>query len=205
MERVASVRKENPVTIQSVEPQALQNFVDGRSVEARSEARADIFDPTTGEAYATAPVSGAADVDAAVQAASRAFESWRDTTPAERQRALLHIADAIDAHAEEIVAIEVKDTGKPIAATASEELPPSSDHFRFFAGAARILGGTSAGEYMADHTSYVRREPVGVIGQVTPWNYPLMMAIWKIAPALAAGNTIVLKPSDTTPASTLRL
>ena len=193
------------MTTQSVENQVFQNFVDGRFVEARSDARAEIFDPSTGEVYATAPVSSAEDVDAAVQAASRAFETWRDTTPAERQRALLHIADAIDAHAEELVEIEVKDTGKPIALTASEELPPSSDHFRFFAGAARILAGTSAGEYMADHTSFVRREPVGVIGQVTPWNYPFMMAIWKIAPALAAGNTVVLKPSDTTPASTLKL
>ncbi len=193
------------MTTQSVESQALRNFVDGRSVEAKSESRADIFDPTTGEVYATASVSGEADVDDAVRAAAAAFETWRDTTPAERQRALLHIADAIDAHAEELVAIEVKDTGKPIAATASEELPPSSDHFRFFAGAARVLAGSSAGEYLADHTSFVRREPVGVIGQVTPWNYPLMMAIWKVAPALAAGNTVVLKPSDTTPASTLKL
>ena len=203
--RVAPARKENPVTTQSVEHQALKNFVDGRSVEASTQERADIFDPATGEVNATAPGSSEADVDAAVQAAARAFESWRDTTPAERQRALLHIADAIDSHADELVAIEVKDTGKPVAATASEELPPSSDHFRFFAGAARILAGSSAGEYMADHTSYVRREPVGVIGQVTPWNYPLMMAIWKVAPALAAGNTVVLKPSDTTPASTLKL
>ena len=193
------------MTIQSVEPQVLKNFVDGRYVEARSAERAEIFDPTTGEAYARAAVSSAEDVDLAVQAAARAFETWRDTTPAERQLALLRIADAIDALAEEIVAIEVRDTGKPIAATRSEELPPSADHFRFFAGAARILAGTSAGEYMADHTSYVRREPVGVIGQVTPWNYPLMMAVWKVAPALAAGNTVVLKPSDTTPASTLKL
>ena len=193
------------MTTQSVEPQVLRNFVNGRPVDARSESRSDIFDPTTGDAYASAPVSGEVDVDDAVRAAADAFETWRDTTPAERQRALLHIADAIDAHADELVSIEVKDTGKPIAATAAEELPPSSDHFRFFAGAARVLAGSSAGEYLADHTSFVRREPVGVIGQVTPWNYPLMMAIWKVAPALAAGNTVVLKPSDTTPASTLRL
>jgi NAD-dependent aldehyde dehydrogenases len=193
------------VTTQSVEPQVLRNFVDGEYVEARSEERLDVHDPTTGEVYATAPVSGPEDVDAAVQAAARAFETWRETTPAERQRALLRIADAIDEHAEELLEIEVRDTGKPIAITRSEEMPPSSDHFRFFAGACRILSGTAATEYMADHTSYVRREPVGVIGQVTPWNYPLMMAIWKVAPAIAAGNTVVLKPSDTTPASTLKL
>ena len=193
------------MTTQSVEPQVLRNFVDGEYVEARSEERLDVHDPTTGEVYATAPVSGPEDVDAAVQAAARAFETWRETTPAERQRALLRIADAIDEHAEELLEIEVRDTGKPIAITRSEEMPPSSDHFRFFAGACRILSGTAATEYMADHTSYVRREPVGVIGQVTPWNYPLMMAIWKVAPAIAAGNTVVLKPSDTTPASTLKL
>ena len=138
-------------------------------------------------------------------AADAAFEGWGGATPQERSNALLKIADAIDARADELVAVEVKDTGKPIGLTASEELPPSSDHFRFFAGAARVLEGKSAGEYMEDHTSWIRREPVGVVGQVTPWNYPLMMMIWKIAPALAAGNTIVLKPSDTTPASSVLL
>ena len=136
-------------------------------------------------------------------AAARAFESWRDTTPGERQRALLRIADAIEEHAEELVAAECRNTGKPVQLTAGEEIPPATDQIRFFAGAARLLEGRSAGEYMADHTSFVRREPVGVCAQVTPWNYPLMMAVWKFAPALAAGNTVVLKPADTTPVSTV--
>ncbi len=150
-------------------------------------------------------VSTPDDVDAALKAASDAFETWRDTTPAQRQRALLKIADAVQARAEELVAAECRNTGKPIALTMSEELPPCVDELRFFAGAARILEGRSAGEYLANHTSYVRREPVGVCAQVTPWNYPMMMAIWKFAPAIAAGNTVVLKPSDTTPVTTLLL
>ncbi|MBC7551912.1 MAG: gamma-aminobutyraldehyde dehydrogenase [Cellulomonas sp.] len=183
----------------------LQNFIDGSAVDAASGRTSEIVDPSTGRAYATAPVSDAADVDRALQAAARAFTTWRDTTPGERQRALLNIADAIDARATEFVEVESRNTGKPLALAASDELPPSSDHFRFFAGAARILQGVSAGEYLPGHTSFVRREPIGVCGRVTPWNYPLMMAVWKIAPALAAGNTIVLKPSDTTPASTLLL
>ena len=183
----------------------LRNFVDGGYVDTKDGAYADLIDPTTGEVFATAPVSGPADVDAAMSAAATAFESWRDTTPSERQRALLKIADAIEARAEEFVAVESRNTGKPIGLTLSEEIPPAVDQIRFFAGAARMLEGKSAAEYMKGHTSYVRREPVGVCGQVTPWNYPLMMAIWKIAPALAAGNTVVLKPSDTTPASTLLL
>ena len=137
--------------------------------------------------------------------AADAFETWRDTTPSERQQALLKLADAVEEHAEELVALESRNTGKPISLTASEEIPPMVDQIRFFAGAARNLEGKAAAEYMAGHTSWVRREPIGVVGQVTPWNYPMMMAIWKIAPALAAGNTVVLKPSDTTPATTLRL
>ncbi len=189
----------------STDPLVLRNLVAGTPVDAADGRTSDILDPTTGEAYATAPVSGAADVDAAVGAAARASEGWRRTTPQERQRALLRIADAVDARADELVAVESRDTGKPLHLTATEEVPPSADHLRFFAGAARVLEGLSAGEYLAGHTSFVRREPVGVIGQVTPWNYPLMMAVWKIAPALAAGNTVVLKPSDTTPASTLLL
>ena len=183
----------------------LQNFIDGEFVDPKDGGYADLIDPTTGEVFATAPVSGAADVDAAMSAASTAFESWRDTTPSERQRALLKLADAIEERASEFVATESRNTGKPIGLTMSEEIPPAVDQIRFFAGAARMLEGKSAAEYMAGHTSYVRREPVGVCAQVTPWNYPLMMAIWKIAPALAAGNTVVLKPSDTTPASTLLL
>ena len=141
------------------------------------------------------------DVDRAYAAADAAFEQWGNTTPKERSEALLKIADALEARADDFVRAECKDTGKPLSLTASEELPPTIDHFRFFAGAARILEGRSAGEYMEDHTSFIRREPIGVIGQVTPWNYPLAMMSWKIAPALAAGNTVVLKPSDTTPAT----
>ncbi|HSI27606.1 MAG TPA: aminobutyraldehyde dehydrogenase, partial [Aeromicrobium sp.] len=134
-----------------------------------------------------------------------AFESWGDTTPAERQLALLRIADALESRAGDFVQTESKDTGKPLGFTESDELPPTIDHLRFFAGAARVLEGRSAGEYLKDHTSMIRREPIGVVGQVTPWNYPLMMMMWKIAPALAAGNTVVLKPSDTTPASSTLL
>jgi len=185
--------------------QTFSNIVNGERVPAASGETYDVIDPTTGGVYAQAPKSGREDVDRAYRAADAAFEGWGGSTPQDRSNALLKIADAIDARAEEINAVESKDTGKPLGLTMSEEMPYASDHFRFFAGAARILEGRSAGEYMADHTSYVRREPIGVIGQVTPWNYPLMMMIWKIAPALAAGNTVVLKPSDTTPASSTLL
>jgi len=126
-----------------------------------------------------------------------------DDTPSERQKALLDFADALEARAQEFIDLEAENTGKPKALTTSEEIPPMLDQLRFFAGAARVLEGKSAGEYMKGHTSWIRREPIGVVGQVTPWNYPMMMAMWKIAPALAAGNTIVLKPSDTTPETTL--
>ncbi len=183
----------------------LHNFVGGRQTDARSGATSDIVDPSTGAVYATAPLSGAEDVDEAYQAAAGAFEAWRDATPSDRQRALLKLADAIESRADDFVAVETRNTGKPVALTNSEEIPPLLDQIRFFAGAARVLEGRSAGEYLAGHTSWIRREPIGVVGQVTPWNYPLMMAIWKIAPALAGGNTIVLKPSDTTPASTTLL
>jgi betaine-aldehyde dehydrogenase len=183
----------------------VRNFVNGKAVEPIDGGYSDLVDPCTGEVFAQAPVSGPADVDAAMRAASGAFESWRDSTPSERQRALLRIADALEARADEVVDTEVRNTGKPRGLTASEELAPSADQIRFFAGAARMLEGRSAGEYLAGHTSYVRREPVGVCAQVTPWNYPLMMAVWKVAPALAAGNTVVLKPSDTTPLSSLLL
>jgi len=185
--------------------QTFKNVVNGELVDSVSGETYDVIDPTTGEVYAQAPMSGAEDVDRAYAAAATAFETWRDSTPQDRAAALLKIADAIESRAEEINAVESKDTGKPLHLTMSEEIPYASDHFRFFAGAARILEGRSAGEYMADHTSWIRREPIGVVGQVTPWNYPLMMMIWKIAPALAAGNTIVLKPSDTTPASSTLL
>jgi betaine-aldehyde dehydrogenase len=185
--------------------QTLTNLVDGKPVGALSGAQYDLTNPATGEVYAQAPMSGPEDVDQAMTAAARAFETWRDTTPADRQRMLLKVADALETRADEFTRVESRNTGKPLALTASEELPPCVDQLRFFAGAARLLEGRSAGEYLAGHTSFVRREPIGVVGQVTPWNYPLMMAIWKIAPALAAGNTVVLKPSDTTPASTVLL
>ncbi|MCW2529447.1 MAG: aldehyde dehydrogenase [Pseudonocardiales bacterium] len=181
----------------------VQNFINGELVEAADGRRADLIDPSTGEVFGSAPVSSAEDVDQAYQASATAFESWRDSTPSERQRALLKFADALEARQDEIVAAESENTGKPIQLTLDEEIPPMLDQLRFFAGAARVLEGKSAGEYMAGHTSYVRREPVGVVGQVAPWNYPMMMAIWKFAPALAAGNCVVLKPSDTTPVSSV--
>jgi len=181
----------------------LNNFINGKSVESKSGESTTLINPATGAAFATAPKSNAADVDAAFKAADDAFAHWRDSTPSTRQRALLKIADAIENRADEIIAIEVENTGKPISLTTTEEVPPMVDQIRFFAGAARNLEGKSAGEYMPGMTSMIRREPVGVIGQVTPWNYPMMMAVWKWAPAIAAGNTVVLKPSDTTPASTV--
>jgi betaine-aldehyde dehydrogenase len=184
---------------------ALRNFVNGQFTDAASGRVSDVVDPSTGEAYATAPVSGPADVDAALRAAAAAFETWRDSTPAERSLALLRFADAIEARAGDLVEVESRNTGKPVAMTQTDEVPPLADELRFFAGAARVLEGRSAGEYLAEHTSMIRREPVGVCAQVTPWNYPMMMAVWKFAPALAAGNTVVLKPSDTTPVSTLLL
>ena len=181
----------------------LQNFINGKSVDGASGETTTLINPATGEAFATAPKSNATDVDKAMKAASDAFVDWRDSTPSERQRALLKIADAIEARADEFVAIESENCGKPVGLTASEEVPPMVDQIRFFAGAARNLEGKSAGEYMRGMTSFIRREPVGVCAQVTPWNYPMMMAVWKWAPAIAAGNTVVLKPSDTTPASTV--
>jgi betaine-aldehyde dehydrogenase len=189
----------------SQSPRVLRNFVDGEYRTAAAESSADIVDPSTGQGVAQAPVSSAADVDAAYAAADKAFGKWGETTPSERQKALLKFADAVEARADELVHLEAQNTGKPFALTASEEIPPMVDQIRFFAGAARVLEGRSAGEYLAGHTSWIRREPIGVIGQVTPWNYPMMMAVWKFAPAIAAGNTVVLKPSDTTPETTLLL
>ena len=186
-------------------PRTIQNFIDGKFADPADGRRADLIDPSTGEVFGSAPVSSAEDVDRAYAAAASAFETWRDTTPSVRQQALLKFADALEARADDLVAAESQNTGKPIELTASEEIPPMIDQVRFFAGAARLLEGRSAGEYMAGFTSYVRREPVGVVGQVAPWNYPMMMAIWKLAPAIAAGNTVVLKPSDTTPVSTVLL
>jgi betaine-aldehyde dehydrogenase len=179
-----------------------RNIINGESVDAADGATYDLVNPATGEVYAAAPASKAEDVDRAMKAADEAFEAWGDTTPSERQLALLKIADALEKRAEDFVNAESENTGKPIQLTLDEEMPPAIDQIRFFAGAARVLEGRASGEYMKDHTSSIRREPIGVVGQVTPWNYPLMMMVWKIAPALAAGNTIVLKPSDTTPATT---
>ncbi|NYI05220.1 gamma-aminobutyraldehyde dehydrogenase [Allostreptomyces psammosilenae] len=183
----------------------LHNVVNGKPQAAADGRTSEVVNPATGRAYATAPLSSAADVEAAMQAAAEAFTTWRRTTPSERQRALLRIADAVEERAEELIAAEVENTGKPVGLTRTEEIPPMVDQIRFFAGAARLLEGRSAGEYMEGLTSYVRREPVGVCAQVAPWNYPMMMAVWKFAPAIAAGNTVVLKPSDTTPASTVLL
>ncbi|MFJ6781582.1 gamma-aminobutyraldehyde dehydrogenase [Streptomyces yangpuensis] len=187
----------------TTELRRLRNYIGGEFKDAADGRTTEVVNPATGEVYATAPLSGQADVDAAMAAAAAAFPGWRDTTPAERQKALLKIADAFEARADELVAAESENTGKPLGLTASEELPPMVDQIRFFAGAARLLEGRSAGEYMDGMTSIIRREPVGVCAQVAPWNYPMMMAVWKFAPAIAAGNTVVLKPSDTTPASTV--
>ena len=181
----------------------LRNFIGGHWTDLSYDKKSEVIDPSTGEAYATAPISGPEEVDGAFAAAADAFPGWRDATPAERSLALLRIADEFEANAEQLVETESRNTGKPKALTLSEEIPPMADQIRFFAGAARMLEGRSAGEYMSGFTSFVRREPIGVCAAVTPWNYPMMMAVWKWAPALAAGNTMVLKPSDTTPASTL--
>jgi len=183
----------------------IRNFINGEYADARGDSGFDVIDPATEEVYATSPVSGQADVDAAFEAAATAFETWGETTPSERQLALFRIADAMEARAEEFADLESKDTGKPRPSLVADEILLSVDQIRFFAGEARHLSGMASGEYMADHTSSIRREPIGVIGQVTPWNYPLNMAVWKFAPAIAAGNTTVLKPSDTTPSSTLLL
>lgn len=183
----------------------LKNFVGGKYVAPSSDETSDLTNPATGQVYATAPVSSAYDVKQAYETAQKAFEQWSQTTPSERQLALFRIADALEARAQEAADVESENTGKPRGTLVDYEIMPSVDQIRFFAGAARNLEGRATAEYMRDHTSSIRREPIGVIGQVTPWNYPLNMATWKFAPAIAAGNTIVLKPSDTTPASTLLL
>ena len=183
----------------------LQNFIGGQYVPVNGQGRMPLIDPATEETYGELPVSDASDVDAAYAAAAAAFPVWRDTTPADRQLALFRIADEMQARAEEFADLESKDTGKPRASLVADEILQSIDQLRFFAGAARSLEGRAAGEYLAGHTSFVRREPIGVIGQVTPWNYPLNMAVWKIAPALAAGNAVVLKPAESTPLTTLLL
>ena len=181
----------------------LENFIGGASVAPKSGKYVELINPATGDPFAEMPLSDASDVDGAVNVALRAFASWKRTTPSERSMALLKIADLIEANAEELVAVEAENCGKIISVALSEEVPPMLDQIRFFAGAARLLEGRGATEYMSGMTSYVRREPIGVCGAVTPWNYPMMMAVWKWAPAIAAGNTMVLKPGDSTPASTL--
>ncbi|HWK17886.1 MAG TPA: gamma-aminobutyraldehyde dehydrogenase [Solirubrobacteraceae bacterium] len=183
----------------------LQNFIDGEFVDPVEGRTEDILNPATGEVMATAPLSTAADVDRAVAAARRAFAGWSGETPGERASAMLKLADAIEENADEIADLEAANAGKPIAAFKGDEIPFMCDNLRFFAGAARCLEGRAAGEYVSGYTSIIRREAIGVIGQIAPWNYPLMMAVWKIGPALAAGNTVVLKPAETTPASTLKM
>jgi betaine-aldehyde dehydrogenase len=181
----------------------LQNFIDGAPTPAQGELE-PVLNPATGEELAQAANSSAEDVDRAVQAARRAFEPWSQTTPAERSRALLGLAQVVEDNGDELARAEALNAGKPLAAVQSDEIPVMADNLRFFAGAARCLEGRAAGEYMDGYTSFTRREAVGVIAQITPWNYPLMMAIWKIGPALAAGNTVVLKPAETTPLTTVR-
>src|SRR4249919_3013868 len=183
-----------------------QMFIGGEWVNSSSGETRDIISPHTGAVMATVQEGSAEDTDRAVAAAKKAFEeTWFDSTPKDRQVALLKLADAVEANAEEIVKIEAENAGKPAEVTMSEEIPPIVDNIRFFAGAARMLEGRSAGEYMAGFTSFIRREPIGVAGLIAPWNYPLMMAIWKIGPSLATGNTVVLKPSELTPLTALKL
>src|SRR5215207_3132891 len=183
----------------------LQNFIDGEFVDPADGRREPVVNPATGETIAEAPESTAADVDLAVVAARAAFAGWATTTPAERSLALLRLADSIEENADELTELEATNAGKPIQAFKDDEIPFMVDNLRFFAGAARCLEGKATGEYLEGHTSMIRREPVGVVGQIAPWNYPLMMAVWKIGPALATGNTIVLKPAPTTPVTTVRL
>jgi betaine-aldehyde dehydrogenase len=181
----------------------LSNFIDGEQAPGGGETE-PVVNPATGEELAQAPRSSAEDVDRAVRAARRAFDGWSTTTPAQRSRALLALADLVEEHGDELARLEALNAGKPIEAAKNDEIPVMADNLRFFAGAARCLEGRAGGEYMEGYTSFTRREAVGVIGQVTPWNYPLMMAIWKFGPAIAAGNTVVLKPAETTPITTLR-
>jgi betaine-aldehyde dehydrogenase len=182
----------------------LENFIDGAFRPPADGASEPVLNPATGETIAQAPLSGAADIDLAVTAARRAFGAWSQTTPATRAGVLLALADAVEEHGDELAREEAINAGKPLAAVRNDEIGVMADNLRFFAGAARCLEGRAAAEYMDGRTSFVRREPVGVVGQITPWNYPLMMAIWKLGPALATGNTVVLKPAETTPVTTLR-
>jgi betaine-aldehyde dehydrogenase len=189
----------------AVTVETVRNVVGGESVAVRGERTIPLVDPSTGDVFAQSPLSSPEDVDEAYAAALGAFPGWRDATPKERSLAMLRFADILEAHGRELVELECRNTGKPIGLTESEELPMLYDTIRFMAAAARCLEGTASTEYMAGHTSWIRREPVGVCGQVTPWNYPMLMAVWKFAPAIAAGNTVVLKPSETTPLTTIRM
>ena len=180
-----------------------KNFVGGKWVDAVDGGTMEVINPATGETIAEVPRGSQADVDRAVEAAKEALPEWLETTPGERAEALLKLADALEENADELAQIESQNVGKPLGA-AKDEMPVSADNIRFFAGAARVLEGKSAGEYMRGYTSMIRREPLGIVGGIAPWNYPLMMAVWKLAPALAAGNVQVLKPSEQTPLSTLR-
>jgi aminobutyraldehyde dehydrogenase len=180
-----------------------QNFLGGEWVDAADGQTMDVLNPSTGEAIAEVPRASAEDVDRAVQSAKEALSEWLETTPGERAEMLLKLADAIEEHADELAEIESRNVGKPLS-FAKDEMPVCADNIRFFAGAARVLEGKSAGEYMRGYSSWLRREPIGIVGGIAPWNYPLMMAVWKLAPALAAGNVQVLKPSEQTPLTTLR-
>jgi len=185
--------------------QRREMFVGGRSYAGSGSERQAIINPATGEVIAEVPKGTEQDVDRAVQAARQAYTEWFETTPKERSEMLLKLADALERDGETLADLESENVGKPRHLFLSDELPPCVDNLRFFAGAARLLEGRATGEYMRGMTSMIRREPVGVVGSIAPWNYPLMMAIWKIGPALAAGNCVVLKPSEWTPLSALRM
>ncbi len=189
----------------TAEKTKVQNFIDGELGDAADGATDEVVNPATGEVFAEAPLSTAADVDRAVRAARRAFDGWAATTPAERAAALLELADVVEENADLLSDLEASDAGKPRNTFKEDEIPAMADQLRFFAGAGRVLPGSAAGEYVENRTSIIRREPAGVVGQIAPWNYPLMMAVWKIGPALAAGCTTVLKPAETTPVATLKL
>src|SRR5712672_1123583 len=181
-------------------------FIGGRWVPGSGRDYQEIINPATGKVIAEVPKGTEEDVNLAVRAARDAFDDvWYDTTPRERSEMLLKLADIVTLHGDELAHIESENVGKPLAPTISEEIPPIADCFRFFAGAARLLEGRASGEYMKGFTSILRREPLGVVGSIAPWNYPLMMAAWKLGPALAAGNTVVLKPSEQTPLTALKL
>src|SRR5437588_153708 len=187
----------------SVTVSEYKNFIGGEWVDAADGGTMEVLNPATGETIAEVPRGTAKDVDRAVEAAKKALPEWLETTPGERAEVLLKLADLLEEHAEELARLESKNVGKPLPA-ARDELPVAADNLRFFAGAARLLEGKATGEYMRGYTSMLRREPIGIVGGITPWNYPLMMAIWKIGPALAAGNVQVIKPSEQTPLTTLR-